>query len=68
MKIYPLLQYLSDAKNCPDKRLVDAAQKAWDLALRLGEQNGFRNAQTTVIAPTGTIGLVMGLRYHRYRT
>ena len=48
-----------DAKNCPDKRLVDAAQKAWDLALRLGEQNGFRNAQTTVIAPTGTIGLVM---------
>ena len=32
---------------------------SWDEALRLGEKNGFRNAQTTVIAPTGTIGLVM---------
>ena len=48
-----------DTKNCQDKELVKRAQKAWDLALKLGEQNGFRNAQTTVIAPTGTIGLVM---------
>ncbi|MDH3737994.1 MAG: vitamin B12-dependent ribonucleotide reductase, partial [Alphaproteobacteria bacterium] len=36
-----------------------AARVAWDNALSLGEQHGFRNAQTTVIAPTGTIGLVM---------
>jgi ribonucleoside-diphosphate reductase alpha chain len=34
-------------------------QGAWDAALALGEKHGFRNAQTTVIAPTGTIGLVM---------
>ncbi len=42
-----------------DKHLVQAAQKAWDEALSLGEKYGYRNAQTTVIAPTGTIGLVM---------
>ena len=35
------------------------AKAAWDTALRLGEQHGYRNAQATVIAPTGTIGLVM---------
>ncbi|WP_374375759.1 vitamin B12-dependent ribonucleotide reductase [Dongia sp.] len=48
-----------DIANCPDQRLVKAAQKAWDLALALGEEHGYRNAQSTVIAPTGTIGLVM---------
>lgn len=42
-----------------DKYLVDAAKKSWDEALELGEKYGFRNAQTTVLAPTGTIGLVM---------
>ncbi len=36
-----------------------AAKKAWDRVIELGQKNGFRNAQTTVIAPTGTIGLVM---------
>ncbi|MFL4988739.1 MAG: vitamin B12-dependent ribonucleotide reductase [Microvirga sp.] len=41
------------------ERLVDHAKKAWDAALELGEKYGFRNAQATVIAPTGTIGLVM---------
>ena len=45
--------------NCPDKELVKAAQKSWDDALNNGKIYGFRNAQTTVIAPTGTIGLVM---------
>ena len=34
-------------------------RRAWDRALELGEQHGYRNAQATVIAPTGTIGLVM---------
>ena len=42
-----------------DKYLNDAAKVAWDEALTLGEKYGYRNAQTTVIAPTGTIGLVM---------
>ncbi len=46
------------AKYCPDY-LLKAATKAWDEAVQLGEQYGYRNAQTTVIAPTGTIGLVM---------
>lgn len=48
-----------DAKNCPNEALVTAAQKSWDLALSLGEKHGYRNAQATCIAPTGTIGLVM---------
>jgi ribonucleoside-diphosphate reductase alpha chain len=47
-----------NAKYCPDY-LLKAATKAWDDAVQLGEKNGYRNAQTTVIAPTGTIGLVM---------
>ncbi|MCF8531392.1 MAG: vitamin B12-dependent ribonucleotide reductase [Reyranella sp.] len=48
-----------DAANCPDGRLVDAARRVWNQALELGERHGFRNAQVSVIAPTGTIGLVM---------
>ncbi|WP_210526701.1 vitamin B12-dependent ribonucleotide reductase [Rubellimicrobium arenae] len=48
-----------DHGNCPDLRLSELAMQAWDDALTLGEAHGFRNAQTTVIAPTGTIGLVM---------
>jgi ribonucleoside-diphosphate reductase alpha chain len=48
-----------DHANCSDERLVDAAQRAWDRAIELGQEAGFRNAQATVIAPTGTIGLVM---------
>lgn len=46
------------AKYCPDY-LLKAATKAWDEAVQMGEKYGYRNAQTTVIAPTGTIGLVM---------
>jgi ribonucleoside-diphosphate reductase alpha chain len=46
------------AQYCPDY-LLKAATKAWDEAVQLGEKYGYRNAQTTVIAPTGTIGLVM---------
>ncbi len=47
-----------NSKYCPDY-LLTAAIKAWDDAVQLGEKYGYRNAQTTVIAPTGTIGLVM---------
>jgi ribonucleoside-diphosphate reductase alpha chain len=42
-----------------DRGLSSAARRAWDRALELGEQHGYRNAQATVVAPTGTIGLVM---------
>ncbi|MEE8516454.1 MAG: vitamin B12-dependent ribonucleotide reductase, partial [Alphaproteobacteria bacterium] len=48
-----------DIPNCPDVNLAVAAARAWDDALELGEQSGYRNAQVSVIAPTGTIGLVM---------
>ncbi|MBM3513127.1 MAG: adenosylcobalamin-dependent ribonucleoside-diphosphate reductase, partial [Alphaproteobacteria bacterium] len=47
------------AADCPDATLAAAAKKAWDKAVELGQAHGFRNAQVTVIAPTGTIGLVM---------
>ena len=49
-----------DIENCPDAALCRAAgRKAWDRALELARKHGYRNAQATVIAPTGTIGLVM---------
>jgi ribonucleoside-diphosphate reductase alpha chain len=48
-----------DQAHCPDAALVAAARSAWDHALERGTRHGLRNAQTTVIAPTGTIGLVM---------
>jgi len=44
-------------KNC--REILEHAIKSWDDALELGIQYGYRNAQTTVIAPTGTIGLLM---------
>jgi len=47
------------AESCPDADLAAAARRVWDDALARGEAHGYRNAQTTVIAPTGTIGLVM---------
>jgi ribonucleoside-diphosphate reductase alpha chain len=47
-----------EARFCPGD-LLTAARSAWDRALALGEQHGFRNAQVTVLAPTGTIGLIM---------
>src|SRR5689334_16373370 len=48
-----------DLKAVADVTLAQAAKNAWDEALSKGKQHGFRNAQASVIAPTGTIGLVM---------
>jgi ribonucleoside-diphosphate reductase alpha chain len=48
-----------DADAAPFKNVTDAARRVWNEAYELGAINGFRNAQVTVIAPTGTIGLVM---------
>ncbi|MGE0240930.1 MAG: vitamin B12-dependent ribonucleotide reductase, partial [Parvibaculaceae bacterium] len=48
-----------DELSCPEKALIVHARAAWDKAVNLGEAHGYRNAQSTVIAPTGTIGLVM---------
>ncbi len=47
-----------NARYCPDY-LLKAATRAWDEAVQMGDMYGYRNAQATVIAPTGTIGLVM---------
>ena len=47
------------AADCPDGELTRAARDIWDRALELGQEHGYRNAQVSVIAPTGTIGLVM---------
>ncbi len=48
-----------DHESCPDKQLIEHAMSAWNKALELGAKHGYRNAQASVIAPTGTIGLVM---------
>jgi len=50
--------YQINPKHCPAD-LLKAAQKDWDEALQWGEAQGYRNAQSTVLAPTGTIGLLM---------
>ncbi len=50
--------YAIDAAQCPDE-LLRAAREDWDEAVHLGERYGYRNAQATVLAPTGTIGLLM---------
>ena len=47
-----------DVKECP-QYLLDAARREADTMVEVGERHGFRNAQVTVLAPTGTIGLVM---------
>ena len=48
-----------DHANIGDAELATRARAVWDEALALGEKHGYRNAQVSVIAPTGTIGLVM---------
>ncbi len=55
----PVSPVALDGANCPDPEIVTLARASWDEALRLGEKHGYRNAQVSVIAPTGTIGLVM---------
>ncbi len=50
--------YQINRDKCPTA-LYRAACQDWDLAVQLGEQHGYRNAQSTVLAPTGTIGLLM---------
>jgi ribonucleoside-diphosphate reductase alpha chain len=46
-------------ESCPDTALLEAARSAWDEAVAAGEEHGYRNAQATVLAPTGTISFLM---------
>ncbi len=50
--------YRIDVRHCPSY-LLDGAREDWDKVIEFGEKYGFRNAQTSVLAPTGTIGLLM---------
>jgi ribonucleoside-diphosphate reductase alpha chain len=58
MEMHRAASHEIDANLCPES-LLDAAQECWDEAARAGAEYGYRNAQATVIAPTGTIGLLM---------
>ena len=51
--------YAIDGEMCSDTALLEAARRAWDEAVEVGERNGYRNAQATVLAPTGTISFLM---------
>jgi ribonucleoside-diphosphate reductase alpha chain len=51
--------YAITDETCSDGELLTAARHAWDEAVELGEHDGYRNAQATVLAPTGTISFLM---------
>ena len=56
-----------DGEMCSDTPLLEAARRAWDEAVEVGERNGYRNAQATVLAPTGHDLVPDGLRHDRHR-
>ncbi|HEY2410099.1 MAG TPA: vitamin B12-dependent ribonucleotide reductase [Polyangiaceae bacterium] len=58
MRLHQDAAYAINRDQCPET-LWRAACEDWDRVVRLGEQHGYRNAQATVLAPTGTIGLLM---------
>ncbi|HKQ69322.1 MAG TPA: vitamin B12-dependent ribonucleotide reductase [Polyangiaceae bacterium] len=58
MRMHRDAAYAIDRDQCPEP-LWRAACDDWDEAVRIGQENGYRNAQATVLAPTGTIGLLM---------
>src|SRR5918998_437974 len=51
--------YEINGEMCSDTELLGAARRVWDEAVEIGERNGYRNAQATVLAPTGTISFLM---------
>src|SRR4051812_34805036 len=59
MRKHRAAAYSLDESLCGDSELLRAAQRAWDEAVEVGERNGYRNAQATVLAPTGTISFLM---------
>jgi ribonucleoside-diphosphate reductase alpha chain len=59
MRMHRDAAYAIADDDCPDGELLGAARSAWDRAVTLGEEHGYRNAQATVLAPTGTISFLM---------
>jgi ribonucleoside-diphosphate reductase alpha chain len=59
MRMHRDAAYAIPDSACADKDLIDAARASWDEAVSLGELYGYRNAQATVLAPTGTISFLM---------
>jgi ribonucleoside-diphosphate reductase alpha chain len=59
MRKHRAAAYSLDESLLSDDDLLRAAQRAWDEAVEIGERNGYRNAQATVLAPTGTISFLM---------
>jgi ribonucleoside-diphosphate reductase alpha chain len=51
--------YAIPDSTCADEQLLGAARRSWEEAVELGERHGYRNAQATVLAPTGTISFLM---------
>jgi len=59
MRMHRDASYAIPDEVCGDDQLLGAARRSWDQAVELGEQLGYRNAQATVLAPTGTISFLM---------
>jgi ribonucleoside-diphosphate reductase alpha chain len=59
MAMHRAAAHAIDEDACEDTELLTAARRSWDQAVELGERNGYRNAQATVLAPTGTISFLM---------
>ena len=59
MRMHRDASYVIPETDCPTRELLAAARRSWDEAVELGERYGYRNAQATVLAPTGTISFLM---------
>jgi ribonucleoside-diphosphate reductase alpha chain len=59
MSMHRDASYAISDSTCADEQLLAAARRSWDEAVALGELHGYRNAQATVLAPTGTISFLM---------
>jgi ribonucleoside-diphosphate reductase alpha chain len=59
MRMHRDAAYALDDDTCADQALLEAARSTWDEAVLAGEAHGYRNAQATVLAPTGTISFLM---------
>jgi ribonucleoside-diphosphate reductase alpha chain len=59
MSMHRDASYAIPDSTCADEQLLAAARRSWDEAVALGELHGYRNAQATVLAPTGTISFLM---------